>query len=236
MHEVDSVLALHVAAISPTGLVLFRPGPLMAGNDTLFGTVRGVNAHAALPHEGRDAILLASHVIQAAQAVVARLIDPLQTAVVTFGKIQGGTAENILADEVRLEGTLRYFSDEVRKTIHDELQRAFAVADAMGGNGLLEIREGNPPVINDARLTELARSAASFAVGADSIAVADQIMGAEDFAFLAREAPGCFFWLGARIADNPRTHHSPRFDIDERCLPRGAAALAAAAEKLLAEW
>jgi amidohydrolase len=236
MDEVDAVLALHVAAMSPTGLVLFRPGPLMAGNDTLFGTVRGVNAHAALPHEGRDAILLASHVIQAAQAVVARLIDPLQTAVVTFGKIQGGTAENILADEVRLEGTLRYFSDEVRKTIHDELQRAFAVADAMGGNGLLEIREGNPPVINDARLTELARSAASFAVGADSIAVADQIMGAEDFAFLAREAPGCFFWLGARIADNPRTHHSPRFDIDERCLPRGAAALAAAAEKLLAEW
>jgi amidohydrolase len=236
MDEVDAVLALHVAAMSPTGLVLFRPGPLMAGNDTLFGTVRGVNAHAALPHEGRDAILLASHVIQAAQAIVARLIDPLQTAVVTFGKIHGGTAENILADEVRLEGTLRYFSDEVRKTIHDELQRAFAVADAMGGNGLLEIREGNPPVINDARLTELARSAASFAVGADSIAVADQIMGAEDFAFLAREAPGCFFWLGARIADDPRTHHSPRFDIDERCLPRGAAALAAAAEKLLAEW
>ena len=61
-------------------------------------------------------------------------------------------------------------------------------------------------------------------------------MGAEDFAFLAREAPGCFFWLGARIADDPRTHHSPRFDIDERCLPRGAAALAAAAQTALAEW
>jgi amidohydrolase len=236
MDEVDAVIALHVAAMSPTGLVLFRPGPLMAGNDTLFGTVKGVNAHAALPHEGRDAILLASHVVQAAQAVVARLIDPLQTAVVTFGKIHGGTAENILADEVCLEGTLRYFSDEVRKTIHDELRRAFAVADAMGGNGLLEIRHGNPPVINDERLTALARSAASSAVGADSIAVADQIMGAEDFAFLAREAPGCFFWLGARIADDPRTHHSPRFDIDERCLPRGAAALAAAAQTALAEW
>jgi amidohydrolase len=236
MEGVDAVIALHVAAMSDTGLVLFRPGPLMAGNDTLFGTVKGINAHAALPHEGRDAILLASHVVQAAQAVVARLIDPLQTAVVTFGNIQGGTAENILADEVRLEGTLRYFSDEVRKTIHDELQRAFAVADAMGGNGLLEICHGNPPVINDERLTELARSAASSAVGADSIAVADQIMGAEDFAFLAREAPGCFFWLGARIADDPRTHHSPRFDIDERCLPRGAAALAAAAQTALAEW
>jgi amidohydrolase len=236
MHGVDAVIALHVAAMSPTGLVLFRPGPLMAGNDTLYGTIGGVNAHAALPHEGRDAILLASHVIQAAQAVVARRIDPLDSAVVTFGKIYGGTAENILASEVRLEGTLRYFSDAVRKTVHEELRRAFAVADAMGGTGLLEIRAGNPPVVNDARLTELARSAAQAEVGADAVGFADQIMGAEDFAFLAREAPGCFFWLGARIEADPRTHHSPRFDIDESCLPRGAAVLAAAAAKILAEW
>lgn len=236
MDQVDAVLALHVAAMSPTGLVLFRPGLLMAGHDSLFGTVTGVSAHAALPHEGRDAILLASHVIQAAQAVVARRIDPLDSAVVTFGKIHGGTAENILASEVRLEGTLRYFSDEVRTTIHDELRRAFAVADAMGGRARLEIRDGNPPVLNDARLTALARSAAQSLVGADNVAVAEQIMGAEDFAFLAREAPGCFFWLGARIETDPRTHHSPRFDIDERCLPKGAAVLAGAAEKVLAEW
>ncbi|MGD8869051.1 MAG: amidohydrolase [Gemmatimonadales bacterium] len=236
MDEVDAVLALHVAAMSPTGLILFRPGLLMAGHDTLFGTVTGVSAHAALPHEGRDAILLASHVVQAAQAVVARRIDPLDSAVVTFGKIHGGTAENILASEVRLEGTLRYFSDEVRKTIHDELRLAFAVADAMGGRARLEIRDGNPPVVNDPRLTALARSAAQSVVGAGNVAVAEQIMGAEDFAFLAREAPGCFFWLGARIEADPRTHHSPRFDIDERCLPEGAAVLAAAAEKVLAEW
>jgi len=236
MDQVDAVLALHVAAMSPTGLVLFRPGPLMAGNDTLFGTIGGVNAHAALPHEGRDAILLASHVIQAAQAVVARKVDPLDSAVVTFGKIYGGTAENILASEVRLEGTLRYFSDEVRQTIHDELQRAFAVADALGGRGRLEIRDGNPPVVNDTRLTQIARSAAQSELGADSVAVADQIMGAEDFAFLARQAPGCFFWLGAGIEADPRTHHSPRFDIDERCLPRGTAVLAAAACKVLSEW
>lgn len=236
MEQVDAVLGLHVAAMSPTGLVLFRPGLLMAGHDTFFGSVRGVSAHAALPHEGRDAILLASHVIQAAQAVVARRIDPLDSAVVTFGKIRGGTATNILASEVQLEGTLRYFSEDVRNTIHDELRRAFAVADAMGGSGQLGIRDGNPPVLNDARLTALARSAAQSEVGQGDVAVADQIMGAEDFAFLAREAPGCFFWLGARIDEDPRTHHSPRFDIDERCLPRGAAVLAAAAQKVLSEW
>jgi amidohydrolase len=236
MDGVDAVIGLHVASESPVGQVLFREGPLMAGNDTLRGTVRGTNAHAALPHEGRDAILLAGHVVLAAQAIVARTVDPLQPAVVTFGTIEGGTAENILAGEVRLEGTLRYFDFDVRERLHEELRRAFAVADAMGGEGRIEIRHGNPPVINDVKLNALVRAAAKSTVDAADVGTAEQIMGAEDFAFLAREAPGCFFWLGAGIEGDPRSHHHPRFDIDERCLPRGAAVLAAAAQKVLAEW
>jgi amidohydrolase len=236
MDGVDAVIGLHVASESAAGQVLFRAGPLMAGNDTLRGIIRGVNAHAALPHEGLDAVVLASHVILAAQAVVARRIDPLQPAVITFGMIEGGTAENILAGTVKLEGTLRYFSAEVRDRLHEELRRAFALADTLGGEGRLEIRDGNPPVINDPKLNDLVRAAAESVVGPADIGVADQIMGAEDFAYLAREVPGCFFWLGARIDDDPRSHHSPHFDIDESCLPRGAAVLAAAAQRALAEW
>jgi amidohydrolase len=236
LDDVDAVIGLHVASESPVGTVLFRDGPLMAGNDTLFGTVRGMNAHAALPHEGRDAVVLASHVILAVQAIVARHVNPLEPAVITFGKIEGGTAENIISGAVRLEGTLRYFDADVRERLHQELRRAFTVADAMGGAGEIEIREGNPPVVNDSKLTALARSAAVSVLGDADVGVADLIMGAEDFAYLAREAPGCFFWLGAQIASDPRSHHSPRFDIDESCLPRGAAVLAAAAGKILAEW
>ena len=236
MKGVDAVIALHVASESLTGLVLFRDGPLMAGNDTLRATIRGANAHAALPHQGLDAIVLASQVIQAAHAIVSRRVDPLEPAVITFGTIEGGTAENIVAAEVRLEGTLRYFNPEVREQLHEELRRAFAVASALGGEGRIEIRDGNPPVINDAKLTALVRDAAEAVVGADRLAVADQMMGAEDFAFLAQESTGCFFWLGAGIEGDPRSHHSPRFDIDERCLPTGAAVLAAAAQKALSEW
>lgn len=236
LEGVDAVVGLHVASESPTGQVLFRAGALMAGNDTLRGVVRGNHAHAALPHEGKDAIVLASQVVLATQQIVSRSVDPLQPAVVTFGVIGGGTAENIVAAEVRLEGTLRYFDPDVREAIHAGLRRAFAVADALGGEGRIEIRDGNPPVINDEGLTGLVRSAACEIVDAQSITTAEQIMGAEDFAFLARETPGCFFWLGARIEDDPRSHHSPRFDIDERCLPRGAAVLAAAAQRVLAEW
>ncbi len=236
MEGVDAVIGLHVASESPVGQVLFREGPLMAGNDTLLATITGVNAHAALPHEGLDAIMLASQVLMAVQTIVARRIDPLQPAVITFGKIAGGTAENILAAEVQLEGTLRYFNPDVRDGLHDELRRAFAVADTLGGRGRLEIRDGNPPVINDPKLNKLVRAAALSVVGQANVGVADLIMGAEDFAHLAQEASGCFFWLGARIDDDPRSHHSPRFDIDESCLPRGAAVLAAAAHKALAEW
>ena len=236
MVGVDAVIGLHVAAESPVGQVLFREGALMAGNDTLRGTIIGANAHAALPHEGVDAILLTSQVMQAVQTIVARRIDPLEPAVITFGTIAGGTAENIVCAEVNLEGTLRYFSFDVRKQLHRELLKAFALADTLGGQGRLEIREGNPPVINDPKLNGLVRSAARSTVGEAQVFVADQIMGAEDFAHLAQDAPGCFFWLGAGIQDDPRSHHSPRFDIDESCLPRGAAVLAAAAHKALAEW
>jgi amidohydrolase len=236
LEGVDAVIGLHVASMSPTGQVLFREGPLMAGNDTLHGVVRGASAHAALPHEGLDAVVLAAHVVLAVQAIVARRIDPLEPAVITFGKIEGGRAENILSSEVRLTGTLRYFDFSVREQLQEELRRAFAVPDAMGGEGRIEIKSGNPPVINDARLNDIVRGAANSVVGEADIGVADLIMGAEDFAFLAREAPGCFFWLGAGIEADPRIHHSPRFDIDESCLPRGAAVLAAAAQKVLAEW
>ncbi len=236
MEDVSAVIGLHVAADAPVGQVLFREGALMAGNDTLFGTIRGVNAHAALPHEGLDAVVLASQVIGAAHSIVSRRVDPLEPAVITFGKISGGTAANILAGEVHLEGTLRYFNPDVRVRLHDELRRAFSIADALGGQGRLEIRDGNPPVVNDSQLNELVRSAAASALGEPEIGRADMIMGAEDFAHLAREAPGCFFWLGARIEDDPRRHHSPRFDIDESCLPRGSAVLAASAQRALAEW
>lgn len=236
MDKVDAVIGLHVAAESPTGQVLFRPGPLMAGNDTLLGKIRGANAHAALPHEGLDAIALTSQVLLAVQAIVSRRIDPIEPAVITFGTIQGGTAGNILCADVSLEGTLRYFDGEVRDQLHTELHRAFAIADSLGGEGIVEIRPGNPPVINDPKLNAIVQAAADSVVGTESIGTADLIMGAEDFAFLAREAPGCFFWLGARIEEDPRSHHSPRFDIDERCLPRGAAVLASAAQRALSEW
>jgi amidohydrolase len=144
--------------------------------------------------------------------------------VLTIGKINGGVAENVIADAVMLKGTMRYYDEEVRRTLHRELRAALAVADALGGKHSLDLREGYPPVINDERVTDIARQVALNTLGPDAIAPYEPMMGAEDFAFLAREAPGCFIWLGAAL-DPPREHHHPNFDIDESVLPRGAALL-----------
>ena len=228
MQGVAAVFGLHIGAHLESGKAFVRPGPYMAGTDTFIATIHGKSSHAARPQEGIDAIVLAAHVVLACQNAVARHISPLQPAVLTIGKINGGVAENVIADAVTLKGTMRYYDEDVRRTLHRELRAALAVADALGGKHSLDLREGYPPVINDERVTDIARQVALNTLGPDAIAPYEPMMGAEDFAFLAREAPGCFIWLGAAL-NPPREHHHPNFDIDESVLPRGAALLAGCA-------
>jgi amidohydrolase len=227
-----AIFGLHIGAHMENGKAFVRAGPYMAGTDTFVATVNGKASHAARPHEGIDAIVLAAHVIVACQQIIARRISPTSAGVLTIGMIHGGVAENVLASRVQFRGTMRYYDDEVRAALHRELRAALAVADALGGHGELELRHGYPPVINDEAVTALARAAALDVLGPDSIAEYEPMMGAEDFAFYQRQVPGCFVWLGAAL--NPaREHHRSDFDIDERVLPRGAALLAACALQFL---
>jgi amidohydrolase len=229
MTGVRAVFGLHIGGHLEAGRIfLLQPGPIMAGTDAFRAHVRGRSSHAARPNEGVDAIVLAAQVIMAVQNAVARRLSPLEQGVLSIGQISGGVAENVLAEEVALRGTLRYFRAGVRQTLQRELRRALAVADALGGASDLEIRPGYPPVVNDARMSHLAHEAVAEALGADAFSQQDPWMGAEDFALLLQQAPGCFFWLGAALPE-PREHHHPRFDVDESVLPLGAAALAACA-------
>jgi len=234
MEGVSAVFGLHVGAHLPAGKVYLRAGPIMAGADVFHATIEGESAHAARPNEGTDALVLAAHVVLACQNAVARRISPMASGVLTIGKIEGGVAENVLASRVTLAGTIRYFEDTVREALHRELRRAVAVAETLGGRGTLDLRPGYPPVVNDATMTDLVAAAVAETLGADAVAEMEPMMGAEDFALLQREAPGCFFWLGAALPQ-PREHHHPNFDIEERVLPRGASALAACAIRALAE-
>jgi IAA-amino acid hydrolase len=232
MRGVDAVFGLHVGAHLPAGKVYLRPGAYMAGSDRLIITVEGRSSHAGRPHEGTDAIVLAAHVVLACQNGVARRISPRAEGVLSLGIVQGGVAENVLAERVTLAGTIRYFEETTRVRLQDAAKAAAAVADALGGHGTVEITGGYPPVINDEAMTTLAAEALAEALGPDAIEDFEPMMGAEDFALLLAEAPGTFFWIGAAPAE-PREHHHPRFDIDESVLPRGAAALAACALRAL---
>ncbi len=232
MEGVDAVVGLHVGAHLPSGAVILDPGPFFAGSDEIRVTVRGRSSHAARPHDGVDAIVLAALGVTAAQQVVSRHLPPSATGVLTFGTIHGGVAQNVIADRVELAGTLRYFRPEVRERIHRGLAGAFASVEALGGEVDLDLRPGYPPLVNDARITGLVRDVVAEVAGPDALTRIEPIMEAEDFAFLAQEAPGAFFWLGAALPE-PRRHHHPRFDIDEAVLPLGTALLARSAIRIL---
>lgn len=225
LQDVAAIFGLHIGAHLPAGRAYVRGGPYMAGSDTFIATVQGRSAHAARPHEGIDAVVLAAHVVLACQNGVARRLKPGHSGVLTIGKIEGGVAENVIADAVKLHGTIRYFEQPVRNTLRHALDDALNVAGALGGGALLEMNEGYPPVVNDVAMSELAAAAVEQVGGAEALAEYDPLMAAEDFAYYLEKVPGSFFWLGAAL-EPAREHHHPNFDIDERVLPLGAAILA----------
>jgi amidohydrolase len=232
MEGVDAVVGLHVGAHLPSGKLFVSEGPIMAGSEEIFVEVRGKSAHAARPHEGVDALLLAAQAVTLVQQAVSRRISPMEAGVVHFGQIHGGTAQNVLADRVTLDGTLRYFDEGVRERLTDAVRATFEGLEAHGARVTLRVGPGYLPVVNDREVTRTVRAALVELAGPGAVVPMEPMMGAEDFAFLAREAPGVFFWIGAALPD-PREHHHPRFDIDETVLPLAAASMATAATALL---
>jgi amidohydrolase len=229
---VSAVAGLHVGGHLPPGRIRVTAGPFFAGSDEVRVVVHGHSAHAARPHEGVDALVLAAEGIVAAQQAVARRIAPWEPGVLTFGTVSGGRAMNVIADRVELTGTLRYFDPPVRERLTEGLRWAFARAEAVGARVEVKIRPGYPPVVNDPELTGRVRSALAEVLGEDAFLAPERSMEAEDFAYLANASRGVFFWLGAGLPDR-REHHHPRFDIDEAVLPVGAAVLARSAVELL---
>ena len=233
MEGVDAVLALHVHGGSPVGEITLSAGPSSAGVDTFWATITGRGAHGAYPHKGLDPIYLAAHAVLALHGIISRRLDPFEPAVVTVGSIHAGQAPNVIPKSVEISGTIRYQDGAVQETIHAEIERALAVAHTLGGDYRLHIQRGSPPVVNDARVVHLLEKVAADLLGAGHSQPKEKGMGAEDFAVLTALAPGAMFRLGCRIEGDERQGHSNTFDLDERCLPIGAAVLAEAALRLL---
>jgi amidohydrolase len=233
MDGVEVILALHVDASLPTGEVAMQAGPSSAGVDSFWATITGQGSHGAYPHKGIDPIHLAAHAVLALHGIVSRRVNPFDPAVVSLGSIQGGRANNVIPEHVEIAGTIRYENQGVQELLHREIERALEITRALGGEYALRIEIGSLPVVNDPAVVDLLTRVSQELLGVDSICPREKGMGAEDFSTFTALAPGAMFRLGCRIDGDERKGHNPRFDVDERCLPIGAAILAEATLRLL---
>jgi len=219
--EADTAVGLHLSTMHPTGTVAVRAGPAMAAADTFRLIVRGRGGHAAKPNETVDPIVIAAQLITALQTLVARETDPVDQAVLSITSVHGGTAFNIIPEEVELKGTLRTFHAATRERHRGRIAAlADAIATGMRGSVVFDWRDGSPAVVNDESATERVRHVAEAIDGVDHVIVAAQIMGGDDMALWLQRAPGCYWFVGARGGDaSAFPHHHPSFDIDEAALP-----------------
>jgi amidohydrolase len=232
MDGVERVIALHVDPSTPVGSIRLASGPASGGVDSFFATILGQGGHGASPHTGVDPIYITGHVLLALHGIVSRRLSPFAPAVVSVGSLHGGQAENVIPDRVDLSGTIRFLEKDVQSQIHAEVERALSIARLMGGDYKLEIQTGTPPMHNDPGVVQVMRQAAGDLLGAEQVLPPEDGLGAEDFGCFSDLAPGAMFSLGCKIEGDERHLHNPRFDIDERCLPVGAAILAETALRL----
>ena len=222
--DVEAIFALHVTRHYETGQMMIRDGFVTAQSDGFFVDIRGKGGHGARPHEACDAIIIASAFIDTAQTLVSRRVDPLHPSVVTIGKVEAGSAPNVIAERAHLEGTVRTTREPIRAKIHQGL-RGTANALAVSHDAVvdIDIRDGYPPVENSPTQTAWAREIAGELIGAENVVGAEHpSMGAEDFSFFLREISGAYVRLGVRPPGGEYLPlHSPSFDIDERALDIG---------------
>jgi amidohydrolase len=206
-----------------TGRVFIAPGNVTAAADSFSIAVKGKSAHGARPQEGLDAIVIAAEIVTALQTVVSRATDPTDPAVLTVGTIAGGSRRNIIADRVTLEGTIRTLSEANRKKVPQLIESIVKnITEIYGAGYEYEYKPGNPAVFNNPELTSAMTPTLVRLLGKDKVVEWKPQMIAEDFAFLARKAPGLYFFLGVRGPGQPATPlHSPSFSPDENAIPLG---------------
>lgn len=223
--KVEAIYGLHGNTSLKVGQVGVRVGPSMAASKYFTITLRGKGCHAASPHLGVDPVLIGSHVVTGAQAIVSRNVNPLDNCLISIPKFTGSTAPNVIPEKVLLEGTLRALSNPSR----DMLERRLAelvenTAKAHGGNGSIDYYGGYPLLVNNGEETAYVQGLATELFGAENVDCNyPPSLGAEDFAFYAEKVPAAFFWLGLQPRGEgpvPPIHH-PKFDFNDDALPVG---------------
>lgn len=221
---VDAIVGLHVWSYFPSGILGFKKGPFFAAVDRIEINVKGKGGHGAAPQFAVDPIVIASSIVLNLQTVVSREVDPIEPAIVSICKIEGGTAFNIIPEEVKMVGTIRSFSPQTRKHVVSRVEEiATNVAKALRGSAEFIDYYSTPALINDPKFTEFTANIAKRLFGEDKVIEAPINMGGEDFSLYLERVPGTFFLLGTGNSEKgtDKPHHNPYFDVDDDALPIG---------------
>lgn len=216
--DCDAVFGLHITTQDKAGQITIKKGEAMAAPDEFSVTVIGTGTHASAPHTGHDPIIAATSIIQAFQAIISRQISPLDSAVISVCTIHGGSAFNIIPDQITFGGTIRTLRQDVRESIFEKLElTAKSIAAMYHCEAKVDIVEAYPPLINDPEMSDFVMDIAQQIVGDKATWATIPSMGGEDFAYYLERKPGAYFWLGGR---NPKQdtiyyNHNPKFDVDE---------------------
>ncbi len=224
-----SIIGQHVMPLVPVGKVGFREGMYMASSDEIYLKVIGKGGHGAAPELTIDPVVIAAHIIIGLQQVISRNASPKQPTVLTFGRIIGEGATNIIPNEVNIAGTFRALNEQWRKEGLEKIEKmAKGIAESMGGKCEVNISHGYPYLENNPELTRRIRHAAEAYVGKENVVDIDLTLGSEDFAYYSHVVPASFYRLGTRNEAKGLTSyvHSPTFDIDEDALKLGPGLMA----------
>jgi hippurate hydrolase len=235
LRDVSCIFGGHVDGHFPTGVIAVAEGTVNACSDAFRISIRGLQGHAARPHETVDAVVVGSLIVMAVQTIVSREIDPAHPSVLSIGRFEAGSASNVIAGTAILEGTIRAQEPEVRDQLRQSLDRVCAsVGQLHEARVEFHLEEGTPPLVNREPMVGVARTAAETVVGPDRVrqAMRGANMGGEDFSWYLQDIPGCYVRLGCRAPDSPaRPAHSSQFLVDEEVLASGAMWLAEAARQ-----
>ncbi|OIJ16270.1 peptidase M20 [Anaerobacillus arseniciselenatis] len=224
IEDVSKALALHVCPWRKTGEIQVHSGPSMANIDNFSLTIKGTGGHGGYPHQGKDPIWLVSFVLQGIYSLISRKVNPLDVGTISVGEIHGGKAANVIPNSVKLSGTMRSYTKEVRSQLIRELHTVASMVETLGGEYELEIEHGEPALYNDPNLTEVIKQSAKSLYKNIAIYEDPFGMGGEDFGHIAEKIPSSMFFLGCGFeGENERKLHTDNFEIDEEALPIGVA-------------
>ena len=218
----DAIFALHNMPGMAAGTFMFRSGPTMASSDDVTVRLTGVGGHGAMPHTTTDVIVAASSIVLALQSVVARNVDPLESAVVSVGALQAGQAGNVIPDQARLELSVRALNSEVRALLRRRIVEIIqSQASGLGVEAVVDWRPGYDVLVNDAACTRLAAEVALELFGSDHVVTDGQrFTASEDFAFMLQKVPGCYFFVGNGLTGQPGgcMVHNPGYDFNDQII------------------